>query len=549
MVRWDPETGRKLEELPMEFFPGRHRFTMSADGKRIAVGRGQRCRISEEKLVDLREPEHHLPPLMEYLPDGRLRTVSKGERIFGRDLQVWDVRKGAVIESLRTHSWPSGIFVDWLVRTNPLGTVAAGIDHEAGGFVVYDQIRLEPLFALKLDGISTKEALSRNYRLHPSGNGQRLLLSGYQDGNLQTRWYDRDGKELGRYSTPQAKEEADNARWIDEAGTMFGYMLRDYRFALVDTSTKKVTAILGASSREEWVYAPAGFARLIVGTSGFGKVRTKIWDRQGRLLRDFSHRDDRGGLSPDGRTRGIWTYVKTEKWRAVKSVMLYETATGKLRGELPMLGHADEETGLSFSPDGKLLATAAPDMSVLLWDIARPLGGKPALPAPKNAAEAERLWEVLGDPNPLESDRALWTLVAAPDHALRLASDYLIPAVHPDPKRIQPLIVQLGAATVKERDAASRELLGVGEGVLPALRAALKESKSDDQRRRLELLIAQLQPRLEFPGAMASNLREIRMLEVLERIGTSPARKLMQTVAASEVAALKHEAELILDRW
>jgi hypothetical protein len=310
---------------------------------------------------------------------------------------------------------------------------------------------------------------------------------------------------------------------------------------------------IGVAGRESWIYEPAGFGRLIFGNAR-GKVdRFEVWDRQGRTLRSFAlpppKRIRWTRLSPDGRTMAVWEIVEKNKMDVASPVLLYETATGRPRGKAPYKRNSYMwGMNLAISPDGRLLTTSEDDTTVLLWDIAKPLGGKPALAAPKTADDAEKAWELLGDPDPVEADRALWALVAAPDHAVRLASDYLLPMVRPEAKRLQTLIAQLGAGTFKEREAAGKELVVIGEAALPALRAATKDPKSDDQRRRLETLIAQLETRSGARLDLISHLREIRALEVLERAGTKEARSLLQTVAASEVAVLKREAQLILAR-
>jgi WD40 repeat protein len=557
LVRWDADTGRKLEELPLDPFVGSHRFAISADGKRIALGSGTRFRVSGEKLADLREPELSDLPTIQFLPDGRLRTATNMDKwaVHGREVRIWDVKKGAVVESLRLHPWPHGIYREESGRANGPSTVVTGIDPDAGGFVAYDLVKLEPLFTLKPEGLAAKDALQKGYRLIPSNDGSRLLKTVRVNNDLATRWYDRDGKELGRFDSWQSHREGE-PEWLDDDGSSFGFVTFDERFAVVDCATKKMM-LLGNTSRESWEYEAAGFGRLILGKSQTQKVeRFVVWDRQGRTLRNFSLPAARETvtrwthLSPDSRTLAVWEIIEKGKGDRVPAVRLYETATGKLRGAVPI--NRDSYLwgmNLDFSPDGRLLATGMKDTSVLLWDIAKPLG-KAALAAPKNADDAERLWEVLGDPDPAEADRALWALVAAPDHALRLANEYLIPAVHPEPKRLQPLIANLGAGTLKERDAAGKELLGIGEAALPALRGALREPKSDDQRRRLEALVAQLQPRLEFPGAVAFNLRELRALEVLERIGTAGAKKAVEALATGDTSLLiPREAKLILARW
>jgi WD40 repeat protein len=55
------------------------------------------------------------------------------------------------------------------------------------------------------------------------------------------------------------------------------------------------------------------------------------------------------------------------------TVRLWDVASGDLHGD-PLTGHTKTVWDVDFSPDGKLLATASDDKTVRLWDVA---SGKP----------------------------------------------------------------------------------------------------------------------------------------------------------------------------
>ena len=65
-------------------------------------------------------------------------------------------------------------------------------------------------------------------------------------------------------------------------------------------------------------------------------------------------------FSPDGKLVASASHDKT--------VRLWDTVTGSCRSTLE--GHSDSVTAVAFSPDGKLVASASNDRTVRLWDTA-----------------------------------------------------------------------------------------------------------------------------------------------------------------------------------
>jgi len=71
-----------------------------------------------------------------------------------------------------------------------------------------------------------------------------------------------------------------------------------------------------------------------------------------------------------------------------------------------------------------------------------------ALP-PRTDAEADKLWQALGNPDGASMEPALWALVRAPERALPLLKQRLQAARSPE--RLQALIGQLDRAISRSR--------------------------------------------------------------------------------------------------
>jgi hypothetical protein len=114
----------------------------------------------------------------------------------------------------------------------------------------------------------------------------------------------------------------------------------------------------------------------------------------------------------------------------------------------------------------------------------------------------------------------------------------------PDQRRLQALIARLDDQNFSQREAAARDLETLGELAASALRDAFKASTLE-QRRRIEHLLA----RLEVPAPIPQYLRELRAIEVLERIGSAEARQVLESLSAGTIdAQMTREARAALTR-
>jgi WD40 repeat protein len=222
---------------------------------------------------------------------------------------------------------------------------------------------------------------------------------------------------------------------------------------------------------------------------------------------------------------------------------LWEVATGKLLHELT--GHEEMVFSAAFSPDGKRIATASADTNILIWDVAEL--ARQRRPIILSAEELENLWIDLGAPHYGFGQRAIRRLTAAPQSSLA----FLKQRLKPDQRRddpLQRLIADLDSDTFAVREKASRELARMGKSIEPALRRALRNKPSPEQRRRVQTLLDAVAPpppppqQRERYTLTADQHRLIHIAVVLDRIGTDESRDLLHyLVDSTELKALLND--------
>jgi hypothetical protein len=182
-------------------------------------------------------------------------------------------------------------------------------------------------------------------------------------------------------------------------------------------------------------------------------------------------------------------------------------------------GYAED---LVIAPDGQLLASLQPGGTALVWDIAAWTAPRPLSLTEKAVADS---WAKVGSPDPGESYAAIGLLTRAAGPTVALLEKTLRPTVAADPKRTQQLLADLDSHTFAVRNKAFLELEKLGDSAVPALHQALAGSPSEELRQRVRLLLAKLDD--DHP----KRLQMLRGIQVLELIGTGPARALLQTLA------------------
>ncbi|HKB01644.1 MAG TPA: sigma-70 family RNA polymerase sigma factor [Gemmataceae bacterium] len=453
--------------------------------------------------VPLRAPHLFERPWCRFSPDGRYAVMVQVEGKDGKAI-VWDVPAGKP-----SHTIPLGV--------NLHGVTAAFSP---------DSSRLAVRLPGQKPAVSVRDLKTGNevaaFSL-PAGDGPGHLFFGPDDQALVVT-----GKRTAAYRLPDGKE-------------LFGWKMDPEPLG-----SKQRLAIVGPDGvmhREEdrlaWrtlVVSPDGALAACILSAGWGpsatmKDRIALCDgRTGKAIRRWgdSGKQSRGyeamAFSPDSRLLASADGYDVHIW---------EVATGKeVRA---CRGHRNEIENLAFSGNGRRLASASHDSTVLIWDLSAPKGGDPA-----------EWWADLLSEDAARGYVAVWRLAdAADDVVLPLFRKYLRPITAADATDVRKAIANLDSDEFRARDRAFKVLSDLGYHAAPALRAALDQKPSAEARNRIEQLLA----KAVGPPSAGESLRTWRALAALEAKGTPGARQILRELADGAAGAwLTAEAKASLRR-
>jgi hypothetical protein len=228
--------------------------------------------------------------------------------------------------------------------------------------------------------------------------------------------------------------------------------------------------------------------------------------------------------SADGRvvaTGDTLNARRSTKNPAVPSVRLWDAVTGK---ELARFGGVGAEVAsLALSPDGTRLVAGLGDSTILVWDVSKVV---PAAVVQKLDDKAlAGCWEDLAGGDAARAYQSAWKLIATPQQTVPLLAERLQPAPAVAADQLRQWVADLGSDQAPVRAAAVKELAKAGAQAEPALRQALKETKTPVARQHLERLLSKLE------GLAPETLRTLRAVQVLERIGSPTAREVLGALA------------------
>jgi WD40 repeat protein len=262
-------------------------------------------------------------------------------------------------------------------------------------------------------------------------------------------------------------------------------------------------------------------------------------------------------FSPDGRlVTGIYTYYTSSKPMPVPGnpgafrttsvqtsrLVLWEVASGAIRQEfdyqsLPL-------QSVAFSPDGKVLATGSQDASIVLWDIV----GKLTPTQPFKREELGKAWDaLLSKQGQSVFKEQMRRMIAAAGETVSFIGEKVKPAKVQEVNRdeLAKWLGDLDSETFTVRSQATKALEQLGDAIEADLQKALEKANSLEAQRRLQGLL----DRMKAKELTEDQMRQVRAIEILERIATPEARTLLQRYAeGAPQARLTQDAREALER-
>jgi WD40 repeat protein len=492
---YDVASGKELSP-PTGHTGGIAAVSWSPDGKVLTTaGSTDRSIIlwdaAGKMLRRLPPLEGHATILVQFAPDGKT-LLSFGA---DRTVRIWDVAEGKELRSFMCS--PLAVYSLTLHRDGKL-LVLAGHDQKLRVWDVAEGKQLHRMDVKLPEG-------QRNLLFFPiSFAGDRTLLSfsPYERGLIR-RWDVVAGKEL-----PELK------------GPPFNYGMqpsvsRDGKSLLtVNGTTVSLTELSSGQVRQ--TFTPQ-FSPPAAGAAPQPAVSLTA-----------------ATLSPDSRTLAIALSDGT--------LHFWDTGSGKellARSGLPLNCRL-----LLFAPDGKTLASAGPGTEVILWDVPGPAAEGRLAAKDVSADKLDELWKDLSGEDAARAWQAILTLETAPKEAVAFVQKNFKPGAALDDKGLAKLIGQLDAEQFQDREKATEELIRAGKPAEEAVKKALENKPSAEAKQRLEFILSKMAGKL---GPEQDEIRVARGVEVLERIGTPEARKVLEELARGE-SKVSAEARAAVER-
>lgn len=565
---WDISTSKRTRRIPMLDL-GPQVITFAPDGKRLASAGGEAIHIWEVETGQecLRIPTG--PRMVQYLAisrDGRL-LAGPGRLA----IHLWDLATGRPVLQREAHDdrvsvvrfAPNGKTIltssprsirswrrddgsplwcvkglrepVWSIRLSPDGTMVLAEDKNAivardtssgkvsRRFIFYPELAAAGDIAESRDGRTLyASTLNPMHDLGPNGRSYGT-----------TAWDVPSGARLW-----QRMDTRDHSiEWFSPDG-LLGFT---HGGSVCDTLTGRIVCPLwGADEEHSWFVGFSKDGRLALTQSssrsnGRSVDTVHLWEiASGKEIWSAASWSHTHELFPGNR------FLATA---AGKALAIRDLLTDKMVFERPIRRSAQ---CLALSPDRQCLAVAIEgESSVLLWDVSAEQWEHAPERRTVTSADVERLWQDLASDDARRAHAAIWTLEDAADASVAMLSRRLAPDRGIDESRFRQLVSDLDSAQASTRAAASAELERMMPAALPAIRHALSDDLGKEARGRLQELANQPLG----PIRDAKTLRDIRAIQVLERIATPAAKTILNAMRSGAAESpVTREARSALER-
>ncbi len=538
--------------------------TFSPDGNRLLTSGGATSLHCWDAATgkEERQPrpaEFTSSPVLAISPDGQ-RLASHDENLASRQEQtvveqtvyIWNAATGRQTESLplKVDQRDVGILGNntWLVgflsftrdgqtlisaqKTGFLQYWATGTGKEQRSLQLRDP-KMERLDFYQLHASADGKLIETLERAHVAGPPGALAARPDPPGKESTRlalWDASTGKLLRHHALPAGATEC---AWLAD-GAYVAFRETD-GLTLMEVETGRPQWHVGGPSRASLLAVSPDdrlLAALQDGSSG-ASFTVGIWEAATgqKIATVKTGRVSHLALAPDNRS-----LITTDE----AFLRTWDLATGKERGRLALPVGVFR---LLLSPDGRRAFTALADGTALVWDLTSGLQEIEWLVKGAGPKEIAAWWEDLtGDAD--RAFAAVWRLAdAKADPVLSFLRQNLKPISDADDQKIRSLIADLDSDSFKVRENARTQLESLGSAAVPVMRLALESSSSPEVRNRLERLLSRTLTH------SPKTLRSLRAIQVLERIGSKDARRLLTEIANGQAHAPETlEAKTSLER-
>ncbi|HLN32722.1 MAG TPA: sigma-70 family RNA polymerase sigma factor [Gemmataceae bacterium] len=530
----------RFRQAPGGFTGGAHALAYDREGKTLATSsQGSALHLWDLALGrELLEKEAHASAVhaLVYSPDGQMVASASADQ----SIRVWSAKSGSPIAKLTGHESP----LDALTFS-PDGRhlATAATDRTVRLWDLPNGREIHKFTLPDIDlGNGSSQTVNRSLVFTP--DSQTLIAAG---SDLKFyRWDAGSGKELRQQSwtlhgaerSGQGKDRfaiPPRVRFSPDARTA-ATTTREAIYLVDVISGREFAKLEGAALPEALAFS--GDSRTLV-AGGWDKV-IRIWEAaSAKKLREIRLPDfiNSVAVSPDGRIAAAGC-----GWNPA-SIHLFDVLSGK--EILTFTGLTAYIGALDFAPDGKTLASGHRDATGLIWDVSPANRQVQMAPKELGFAELEKLWTDLESEDATKANSAAWSLTCSPKTVPVFLKNRLPLVPKVTEEKLQKLIADLDADDYAKRQAASQALTKLGTDAHAELRKGLVGKLSLEARRRIEALLDG--PTRWIPTT--AQMRRIRAIWVLEKIGDQEAVALLRTLAQGAPAAPEtQEARVALDR-